>query len=335
MMDDSKTFQLLYPVDICRMILVLRYNCFESGLYLHFSMFNHSESCNCIKYMPNTQDHAVQSRHCSEARTTRPVAKGESLTLNYIPPHREVSHTTRRRYLWDQHRFDIGHDTIPLHVQEMEYIVSSSLGQMILPPSSIHDLDQTTTTFGIEKKIVELEDEWSILHTQGQTLLGDDAASIDDELALRILDVEKQTCNCISQSSHQLGNPQHILLLRLYRLHVDILDWILKNSNSIDIHDTPHMDRFTQFIHSTRTFLHLQIQAYGSDHPDVATTHQDISHALSFLLSHSPQEWLRRQVQGLSTLMECSKVEAYHRKEYQRIKDLYPHDVDLYMKSSC
>jgi len=46
--------------------------------------------------------------HYSEARTTRYVRKGEALTLHYLENPREVSHATRRKILWDQHRFDIG-----------------------------------------------------------------------------------------------------------------------------------------------------------------------------------------------------------------------------------
>ena len=35
----------LHDRDINRLLLTLRYNGFDSGLYLHFSMFNHSEYC--------------------------------------------------------------------------------------------------------------------------------------------------------------------------------------------------------------------------------------------------------------------------------------------------
>ena len=43
---------LLNAMDICRLLLVLRYNGFDSGLYLYFSMFNHSDYPNCIKFAP-------------------------------------------------------------------------------------------------------------------------------------------------------------------------------------------------------------------------------------------------------------------------------------------
>lgn len=105
--------------DINRLLLALRYNGFESGIYLHFSMFNHDEDPNCIKFRPppeewsetkknNSDDIARKLPRYSEARTTRYVRKGEALTLHYLENPREVSHATRRKILWDQHRFDIG-----------------------------------------------------------------------------------------------------------------------------------------------------------------------------------------------------------------------------------
>ncbi|KAL7463874.1 hypothetical protein ACHAXS_004224 [Conticribra weissflogii] len=105
--------------DFNRILLALRYNGFESGIYLHFSMFNHDEDPNCIKFRPSPEDgieieasngdgDARKLPHYSEARTTRFVRKGEALTLHYLENPREVSHATRRKILWDQHRFDIG-----------------------------------------------------------------------------------------------------------------------------------------------------------------------------------------------------------------------------------
>jgi hypothetical protein len=151
--ESTLPYYQLNPVDICRMILALRYNAFESGLYLHFSMFNHSESSNCIKYMPTSD----RSRTYSEARTTRHVPKGEALTLHYITPHREVSHATRRNYLWDQHRFDIGEEILPLHVREMEY-VTSSFNQ--LPPSFTNYVDESTVKKNMPILLTRLE--WKI-----------------------------------------------------------------------------------------------------------------------------------------------------------------------------
>ncbi len=101
-------------IDIVRLLLALRYNGFDSGLYLHFSMFNHGEDPNCIKFRPvallSVEEEEDTAVHYSEARTTRYIRKGEALTLHYLENPREVSHSTRRRQLWEQHRFDIGGD---------------------------------------------------------------------------------------------------------------------------------------------------------------------------------------------------------------------------------
>ena len=66
--------------DINRLLLTLRYNGFDSGLYLNFSIFNHDEDPNCIKFRPSTD--GTQQRYYSEARTTRFVKKGEALTVS-------------------------------------------------------------------------------------------------------------------------------------------------------------------------------------------------------------------------------------------------------------
>ena len=75
-------------------------------------MFNHGEDPNCIKFRPTVGDKgaAAASTDYSEARTTRYIRKGEALTLHYLENPREVSHSTRRNQLWEQHRFDIGSD---------------------------------------------------------------------------------------------------------------------------------------------------------------------------------------------------------------------------------
>jgi hypothetical protein len=83
----------LTTMEINRLLLTLRYNGFESGLYLHFSMFNHDEDPNWKKYRPEEESEQKVPYNFSEARATRFVKKGEALTLHY---------------LWDQHRFDIG-----------------------------------------------------------------------------------------------------------------------------------------------------------------------------------------------------------------------------------
>jgi hypothetical protein len=103
----------LTTMDINRLLLTLRYNGFESGLYLHFNMFNHDEDPNCIKYRPEEESEQKVPYNFSEARATQFVKKGEALTLHY---------------LWDQHCFDIGDEDVFLkYVHSPRNIYESEL----------------------------------------------------------------------------------------------------------------------------------------------------------------------------------------------------------------
>jgi hypothetical protein len=184
--DENETTKVLDEIDIMRMLLALRYNGFDSGLYLHFAMFNHCDDANCIKYLPESSNNDNDSsnsnnnntnhndpngkkrRMYSEVRTTKYVKKGQALTLHYLNP-REVSHATRRFHIWDQHRFDIGSDMSMCNVnmnvnvnlndsksnnnnlEEMEYVNG------VFPISSKDKQDHERITYFIENAIHDLE----------------------------------------------------------------------------------------------------------------------------------------------------------------------------------
>ena len=80
--------------DIFRILLAIRYNGLESGIYLYGAMLNHSCHPNCAKLLPQG------NQMYSEVVTTREVRAGESLTISYVPYI--MSHASRRRYLYNQ-----------------------------------------------------------------------------------------------------------------------------------------------------------------------------------------------------------------------------------------
>ena len=80
--------------DIFRILLAIRYNGLESGIYLYGAMLNHSCHPNCAKLLPQG------NQTYSEVVTTREVRAGESLTISYVPYI--MSHASRRRYLYNQ-----------------------------------------------------------------------------------------------------------------------------------------------------------------------------------------------------------------------------------------
>jgi hypothetical protein len=70
---------------ILRLLLVCRFNCFRSGLYLHLSIFNHSCFPNAIKFNTSSEMHPG----LSEIRATRFIKRGEELTICYLVPREQ------------------------------------------------------------------------------------------------------------------------------------------------------------------------------------------------------------------------------------------------------
>ena len=336
--------------DIKRLLLALRYNGFESGLYLHFAMFNHSEDPNCIKFRPAEDGGGGTARQYSEARTTRHVRKGDALTISYLENPREVCHATRRKVLWDQHRFDIGHEEgyrrfldssveTTGHLfndnERSHHIFVSELVRGVFPPSlregpiKERDNDEAPATTNIENSLDDLEDMWVEL----KSVLSNESAN-DDKAAHfdRAAELELTVGELITASQSSLQNPHHILLSRCHRLHLDAIELLLTTCSS-QLTEKQSADLVLRGLPSIRALLQSQRRRLGGDHPDVARTHQDYSNALQALLSRSPRRLLALRLEGLGTLDECSRTEHDCRREKERIEAQYPRDVDEILAS--
>jgi hypothetical protein len=333
--------------DIYRMLLTLQYNGFDSGLYLHFCIFNHSEDPNCIKFRPANN----KSRY-SEARTTRFVRKGEALTIHYIENPREVCHVTRRRILWEQHRFDIGNENEYgkfLDVNTIKtghlfndndrgrYIFESELIHGKFPPSTrekkkdleddaTNDTDDVPTTSNIERSLDELEYILVELggNFEGQSL---SASSFDQLAALELTIVE-----LILASKSTLGNDYHILLSRCYRLHLDVVE-LLTNHCSTKLTNKQLTELIARSLPSIVSLLHSRRLRLGNDHPDVARTYHDLAMGIRALLTSSSRLLLSLKLDGMLTIDDCSRMEHLCRSERDRIDRLYPRDVDDILES--
>ncbi|KAL7487179.1 hypothetical protein ACHAW6_012795 [Cyclotella cf. meneghiniana] len=315
--------------DISRMLLALRYNGFESGLYLHFSMFNHDEDPNCIKFRPsNESPTSTQQCKYSEARTTRFVKKGEALTLHYLENPREVSHATRRRILWDQHRFDIGGEDVFLsYLNSPRNIYEAELVAGKFPPSSRDETtnndDDPPTTVNIEKSLDDLEDMLLELQAAFKSNLGSgDISSYFDRAAALELTIGE----LITASRSALDNNYHILLSRCRRLHLDVIELLLSNCSRI-LTKKQSVELMVRFLQSVQPLLESQRRRCGNDHPDVARTYHDFSMGIQSMLSHAPKRLLALNFEGMLTLEQSSKMEHFCRSEKERIEQLYPRDV--------
>jgi hypothetical protein len=323
--------------DINRLLLTMRYNGFDSGLYLHFSIFNHDEDPNCIKFRPSTD--GTHQRHYSEARTTRFVKKGEALTLHYLENPREVSHATRRKILYDQHRFDIGDneafkkflrltddtDLRKKAVYESE-LVHGSFPESNRTGSKEDSGGDPPASCNIENSLDDLED--MVVELQAVFLSKpDEGKSMSSTSFERAAALELTVWELITAAKASLGNNNHILLSRCRRLHLDSIEILLEHCSAI-LDNKASTELMARFLPSARELLESQKLRLGNDHTDVARTSNDISMAIQALLSHSPKRLLSLQLDDMHSLDQCSRFEHSCRKEKERIERLFPKDAD-------
>ena len=345
--------------DIFRMLLVLRYNGFGSGLYLHFSIFNHHCDPNCIKFFPSTLSKQMTiletNRRYSEVRTTKYIKRGEQLTLHYLDP-RETSHATRRKHLMEQHLFDIGVEPIIPRLKVMDYVKGC------IPPSSItnilsslqlntskamenEDIDMHNRTSKVEKTIEDMEDlklELSttieVLTKQNKLEINSSNRNIFVETFERITALEISSLElCHVSSTDILQNNQHILMIRCYRLHLDTIEllqktldqYLLSNEIITAVQQNKIVQRFTD---SALRLLDLQRLLLGDHHPDVARTYLDLGNSINSLLSSSPKLLFNLGKESASNnFTSWAKKEAIYMKEYRRISKMYPMDTSDYI----
>lgn len=293
--------------DILRLLLALRYNGLESGVYRHMAMLNHDCHPNSVKFRPTTAAY-------SEVRTTRHVSMGESLTISYLP--RIVSHAARRRHLWDQHRFDIGVSNLG-QWRYLEFIGNS------IPPSSIHNRDETSIAFGIETATSQLEEHCREAEAAIQANDSQGNPVWDEIKALEAASLELYT-----EAKHRLRNKHHLILIPCLRLHLDTCELVQRNLTK-----TQRILLLCRLVSSANCLLELQERLLGSDHFNLAQTHLEFAQAMEELLSKSPKQVVQLGLPGLSTFEACAAAEHNSRNEHERIRSLYPHDAEDLIKT--
>jgi hypothetical protein len=295
--------------DVLRLLLSLRYNGLESGVYRDVAMLNHSCHPNCAKLLPP----GLQSY--SEVRTTRVIQPGESLTISYVS--RVMSHESRRKHLWEQHRFDIG-TTLQGEELEIELVGNS------LPSSSIQRSDETSPTRRIENATHELE----TMLSEMQADVENGMASTDVWETLKAL--ELTSLELYQESVQQLQNDHHILLIPCLVVHLEACDLVQK-APSLSL--TIQLGILSRLVLTAIRLLPLQTTNLGSDHFDLARTNLDLANSIGELLSRSPKRLYEMNLLSLKNFEEWSVFEHKLRKEHNRIKALYPHDAESFIKT--
>lgn len=321
----------LAEIDVVRMLVALRYNSLETGVYLHVAMLNHADSPNCVKFRP------TQRNGYSEVRTVRRVRRGESLTISYLSGYK--CHASRQQYLWKQHRFDIG----VLKEDSPGFPLENVHGK--LPSSADVEFMQN-----IETATAELEDQCRELAQMAKA-----KKQLSEEESETAKSIEVATQELYTSANERLGNGTHRLMLPCLVLHLDACDLVQRH-----VH-LPKRQRTLVLVRLVTTGRKLAaLQALiQPDHFDTAKTYLDIAQAIQGKSAHnrtvhrsSPMcpcfssntnkialELLSESARDLfasdnsipSNVHGWSLVESTARREHERIKKLYPHDADTYL----
>jgi SET domain len=292
--------------DIFRLLLVLRYNGLETGLYLYAAMLNHAAAPNCVKFRP--------SRGVSEVRATRTIARHTPLTISYVP--RVLARASRRRYLWRQHRFDIrdaAAEDRPGRSMEL-----MGLEWPISPCSSRENSSDDSITSRVEASIAELESLQQDIIVTEEDFRGSTA-------------LEQRCWEFLGTLEGELQNKQHILWIPARSLHVNICSGLLACPISDHLSFFERMAVLQRLVASAEHLRDLQRQLLGPDHFDIAQTNLDLVQAVEELMSRSPRH--------LRDLWPSDHVSAWSaqvfqiRFDYERIKALYPENVNDFIET--
>jgi len=298
----------LSETDLLRLLLSLRYNGLETGIYRYAAMLNHSDQPNCVKFLP------TKEQKYSEVRTTRAVCAGEPLTISYLP--RIMSHASRRKHLWEQHRFDIGVG-LSRQLRAMEVI-----GRR-LPPSALNRWDDTSTTHRIELAVAELEGMYGEAAEEFQ--------SSTPEFFEKGKALEQAALELILEAKRQLQNDKHLLLLPCLRLHIDCCDLVQRHPV---LRLADRIKLLGRLVATAQSLLVMQKLYHGPDHFDIARTELDMAQAIEELLSRSSKHLIALKLEGLNSISAWSSLASQLRKDYNRITALYPRDAEQYITNN-
>mmetsp|Transcript_15169 Transcript_15169/g.21474 ORF Transcript_15169/g.21474 Transcript_15169/m.21474 type:complete len:252 (-) Transcript_15169:102-857(-) len=249
-----------------------------------------------------------------------------------------MSHASRRRHLWDQHRFDIGgadqitvtargDEEADLSWRKMEMIHGNTL-----PPSSIHHVDESSVTYRMESSIHGLEELYVESSESMAQLIQANTSSGTETVWAHLQALELSCLELYMEGQEQLGNDRHLLLIPCLRLHLDASDLVLKDPNLLGKF---RIKLLCRMVSSAYKLLDLQRSFLGKDHFDVARTCLDLAQAIEEVLGRAPKQLTQLELEGgiKKTFEAWSALEHACRKDYERIQAMYPHDAEQYISS--
>ena len=106
-----------------------------------------------------------------------------------------------------------------------------------------------------------------------------------------------------------------------------------EDTRSTTLSHTQRIKLLGRTVVTALRLLELQVAYFGKDHYDVARTNLDLSQSVQELLAKSSAHLttLETNRPDLNNFRAWSAFEHACKKEYERIKDLYPRDAAKYL----
>jgi hypothetical protein len=220
---------------LLRLICVIHFNSFPSGILLHTSMVNHNCQPNAVKLFIPRPEIANNSKECaksakstvhkslyqpktlsqrvySELRSTNLIKKGEEIFISYIPSHlNDLTMTQRQTYLYRQFRFNCDCQLCGYEKSQIEIKSDGNKSSAADPTTTGSEIN--IFQYGIESSL-DFKTNWI------------------DELT-------RNYVNFTTGEGHETSEKQHNEYLKATRrakqrnLHIDI-DSTDKNENLVD-----------------------------------------------------------------------------------------------------
>lgn len=276
------------PDCMLRLMLTMRFNSFQSGLYFALAMVNHACRPNCAKFGPDAQ--RSRNADCSELVAIRDVLPDEELCISYLEPV-EQARCVRVAVLHHQHFF-----------------APEAPGPFA---PACEAMDSVLEGVALEREVREI---------------GDDIADLEQspKKRMRREGFEGNIASVVERLEATTG-PEHMYRTRLARFIVRYCDVKLARASDVDEERNLVLRQVRsarQVLDGMRKFWGKEA---ASTHHEVATMHEVCAQGIEHSLASGDKAFQNDMfaVIGVANFSAASKEESVHRKRFRAITLLY------------
>lgn len=303
--------------EFLRVFLTLQHNGFESGLFGLLTMVNHSCDPNCIKFPPSSGTAGY-----SEIWTTRNVEIGEELTISYSPTSL-ITRRSMQKFLESHHRF---HCCCRIcATSTMPTINDDNEGS----ESERKQLDEDAVQLTIES----IDRELQFLSIE---------APPPSEVYVTCVSMMKTVQKIIDLFDDcKVKNSADLIKAHCYKACVNCAAKVLQSAEDASTLSGPESTAVkkpktktlllaaTLYLRNSLLLLDQQFQYLGQEHPDLATTFEDISQGLTCVLRFTPSHedlvnaFPPSVYPWAASKAACREASVLYQKKSHKIRSLY------------